>query len=133
MLTFFSRFYANGRRISKLYESQQFLSHRNFNKKKIMKASLPIYSEGEVIHGFGRGSKELGIPTGLESIENHSGLHYQRVNLTFATYESQQIDLHSFSVSANFPNDVIDKLPGDMETGMTAKKPHVESPFLICL
>ena len=27
-------------------------------------ACLPFYTQGEVVKGFGRGSKELGIPTG---------------------------------------------------------------------
>lgn len=29
-----------------------------------MLSSLPLYMEGEVVKGFGRGSKELGCPTG---------------------------------------------------------------------
>ncbi len=28
-------------------------------------AALPYFVSGEVVKGFGRGSKELGIPTGL--------------------------------------------------------------------
>ncbi|XP_053726471.1 riboflavin kinase [Synchiropus splendidus] len=44
--------------------------------------SLPYFCRGEVIRGFGRGSKELGIPT------------------------------------ANFPDSVVDHLPGDISTGI---------------
>ncbi|XP_078252374.1 riboflavin kinase [Rhinoraja longicauda] len=44
--------------------------------------SLPYFSRGEVVRGFGRGSKELGIPT------------------------------------ANFPDTVVDNLPGDITTGI---------------
>lgn len=47
-----------------------------------MTESLPYFTEGEVVKGFGRGSKELGIPT------------------------------------ANFPTDVVDRLPADIEGGV---------------
>ncbi|XP_045460356.1 riboflavin kinase [Harmonia axyridis] len=47
-----------------------------------MKKFLPHYSSGIVVKGFGRGSKELGIPT------------------------------------ANFPEEVVNNLPQDMETGV---------------
>lgn len=30
---------------------------------KLARAALPFFARGEVVHGFGRGSKELGIPT----------------------------------------------------------------------
>ncbi|RZC33396.1 Flavokinase domain containing protein, partial [Asbolus verrucosus] len=43
---------------------------------------LPHFAQGEVVKGFGRGSKELGIPT------------------------------------ANYPNDVVDGLPRDVEPGV---------------
>ncbi|XP_071098245.1 riboflavin kinase-like [Haliotis cracherodii] len=43
---------------------------------------LPHYADGEVVKGFGRGSKELGIPT------------------------------------ANFPEDIVEKLPADLPTGV---------------
>ncbi|XP_010875128.1 riboflavin kinase isoform X2 [Esox lucius] len=44
--------------------------------------SLPYFCRGEVVRGFGRGSKELGIPT------------------------------------ANFPDSVVEHLPGDISTGI---------------
>ncbi|XP_072926267.1 riboflavin kinase [Hemitrygon akajei] len=44
--------------------------------------SLPYFCRGEVVRGFGRGSKELGIPT------------------------------------ANFPDAVVEHLPGDITTGI---------------
>ncbi|XP_074642439.1 riboflavin kinase-like [Tubulanus polymorphus] len=44
--------------------------------------SLPHFAQGRVVKGFGRGSKELGIPT------------------------------------ANFPEDVVDNLPDDIESGI---------------
>lgn len=31
-----------------------------------MEQILPHFAEGKVVKGFGRGSKELGIPTGIE-------------------------------------------------------------------
>lgn len=43
---------------------------------------LPHYCKGEIVKGFGRGSKELGIPT------------------------------------ANFPDDVVDNLPEEIQTGI---------------
>ena len=30
----------------------------------VMEAVLPYWTKGEVVRGFGRGSKQLGIPTG---------------------------------------------------------------------
>ena len=34
---------------------------------------LPFFAKGLVVKGFGRGSKELGIPTGIKLIEqNHN-------------------------------------------------------------
>lgn len=37
-------------------------------KKGWTHGPLPFLMKGKVIHGFGRGSKELGIPTGLNSL-----------------------------------------------------------------
>ncbi|KAH8311936.1 hypothetical protein KR044_008684 [Drosophila immigrans] len=34
-----------------------------------MQSHLPIYASGEIVRGFGRGSKELGIPTANLSLE----------------------------------------------------------------
>jgi len=36
----------------------------------------PITMKGAVVQGFGRGSKELGIPTGKESLTFLKPLHY---------------------------------------------------------
>ena len=47
-----------------------------------MDAHLPFFASGEVIRGFGRGSKDLGIPT------------------------------------ANFPDEVVDLLPDEIQTGI---------------
>lgn len=47
-----------------------------------MTTSLPYFTKGEVVKGFGRGSKELGIPT------------------------------------ANFPIEVVQKLPKNIDTGV---------------
>ena len=43
-------------------------------------ACLPFYTQGDVVKGFGRGSKELGIPTGESQLflllqEAFSGPH----------------------------------------------------------
>lgn len=32
---------------------------------------LPIYVSGEIVRGFGRGSKELGIPTGISRSKSY--------------------------------------------------------------
>ena len=47
-------------------QRKQILVHRLFSSsfEEIM-ACLPFYVRGEVVKGFGRGSKELGIPTGM--------------------------------------------------------------------
>ncbi len=38
------------------------------NSEKI----FPLYFHGNVIHGFGRGSKQLGIPTGIKIYSMYS-------------------------------------------------------------
>ena len=34
-------------------------------------SDIPYFAEGEVVSGFGRGSKELGIPTGKIAVDIH--------------------------------------------------------------
>ena len=36
---------------------------------------LPYYTQGEVVQGFGRGSKQLGIPTGELKLSRLSLFH----------------------------------------------------------
>ena len=63
-------------------------------------AMKPIYAQGTVIKGFGRGSKELGIPTGflaLHVINSKWSRNY---------------------FSANFPDEVVDGLPAEVGTGV---------------
>ncbi|XP_064549755.1 putative riboflavin kinase [Drosophila montana] len=54
------------------------------NDHKKMLHQLPIYASGEIVRGFGRGSKELGIPTAnlaLDVVKSlpeslHTGVYY---------------------------------------------------------
>lgn len=62
---------------------------------------LPFFAKGLVVKGFGRGSKELGIPTGIKLIEQNT---ISKLNL--------------FSSTANYSNEVVETLPNDMETGI---------------
>lgn len=65
--------------------------------QRIMK---PIYAQGKIVKGFGRGSKDLGIPTG------------ELISLT--------LDLSSTcsSFSANFPEEVVEGLPPEIDRGI---------------
>ena len=62
----------------------------------------PCYAQGTVIKGFGRGSKELGIPTGC--------------------IESRRFHKYTFHLSswstANFPEEVVEGLRSDVSTGV---------------
>ncbi len=66
----------------------------------------PVYAQGRVIKGFGRGSKELGIPTGNFFIYinmKHKSLY---ISCTFVAF------------AANFPEEVVESLPADLNTGI---------------
>ena len=41
-----------------------FLQRLKSSSVEEIMACLPFYTQGEIVKGFGRGSKELGIPTG---------------------------------------------------------------------
>ena len=67
---------------------------------------LPFFAEGVVIKGFGRGSKDLGIPTGI-------------CHNTFDTLLAQLFFLNYFLLYlANLPSEVVETLPKDVETGI---------------
>jgi len=40
-------------------------------------APFPVYLKGKVIKGFGRGSKELGIPTGISLVTMLISQHFR--------------------------------------------------------
>ncbi|XP_071259986.1 riboflavin kinase isoform X2 [Salvelinus alpinus] len=63
---------------------------------------LPYFSRGEVVRGFGRGSKELGIPTGNDVTSTLT-----RIAIT-----------QDVCLNANFPDSVVEHLPGDISTGI---------------
>ena len=61
--------------------------------------SLPFYARGLVVAGFGRGSKQLGIPTG---------------NLLFINCVHAKVS----SNLANYPGDVVTSLPDTIRSGI---------------
>ena len=63
----------------------------------------PFYAQGTVIKGFGRGSKELGIPTGREDGQ------------TLGAVFSNGLP---FLEIANFAEKVVEGLPPDVATGV---------------
>jgi riboflavin kinase len=66
--------------------------------------NLPFFAKGYVIKGFGRGSKELGIPTG--SI------------LSVDSYPDSKLIILVFFILANLPDEVIETLPSEIDTGI---------------
>ena len=76
---------------------------------QIMTSSpFPYFTSGTVVHGFGRGSKKLGCPTGTEivgascwrSITKDSWIFFRR------------------SILANFDEDAVEKLPSAIYQGV---------------
>lgn len=63
------------------------------------------YVEGEVIKGFGRGSKELGIPTGTKGSSTDEKI-------------AGCIFMLQYFFAANFSDEIVSKLPADFETGI---------------
>ncbi|KAG8519826.1 Riboflavin kinase [Galemys pyrenaicus] len=63
---------------------------------------LPYFCRGQVVRGFGRGSKQLGIPTGEHGWVRSLGRGRVREYLCLA----------------NFPEQVVDSLPADVSTGI---------------
>ncbi|CAN7983858.1 unnamed protein product [Ixodes hexagonus] len=61
---------------------------------------LPLFMRGTVVKGFGRGSKQLGIPTG--KLHSHS--------LTSWCEEER--------LRSNFSHDLVSKLPEDLDCGV---------------
>lgn len=79
-------------------------SARRYLTKLTSKVSgmKPFYAQGTVIKGFGRGSKELGIPTGcIESRRSH------KCTFHFLSWST-----------ANFPEEVVEGLRSDVSTGV---------------
>ena len=93
----------------------------------------PLFSRGEVIRGFGRGSKDLGIPTG------NSAKHIPCDKPTLCTETWETLSAYvevdclpvsrkknfrgtpssiSFPATANYPEDVVENLPDNFETGI---------------
>lgn len=70
---------------------------------------LPYFCTGEIVKGFGRGSKELGCPTG-----NNFVLFIVECWNFFSNFIFQCI---LFNL-ANIPMDVVKKLPEELKTGI---------------
>ena len=49
----------------------------DIEKTAVRESALPFFASGEVVTGFGRGSKEIGVPTGASE-------HLQRYSATLA-------------------------------------------------
>ena len=44
----------------------------DIEKTAVRESALPYFASGEVVTGFGRGSKEIGVPTGAsEHLQRH--------------------------------------------------------------
>ncbi|XP_023377717.1 riboflavin kinase isoform X1 [Pteropus alecto] len=63
---------------------------------------LPYFCRGQVVRGFGRGSKQLGIPTEEKEIRSRMW----------------NVNHGEVLQSSNFPEQVVDNLPADVSTGI---------------
>ena len=45
--------------------ARRFIAQGTTPSVEEIMSCLPFYTQGEVVKGFGRGSKDLGIPTGM--------------------------------------------------------------------
>lgn len=70
----------------------------------MIRSYLPHCCVGPIVKGFGRGSKDLGCPTGKSSASIPTRQFY--------------LDSEMYWVSANFALEVVQKLPPAMETGV---------------
>uniref|UniRef100_A0A8C5MTR6 riboflavin kinase n=1 Tax=Leptobrachium leishanense TaxID=445787 RepID=A0A8C5MTR6_9ANUR len=77
---------------------------------------LPFYCQGEVVKGFGRGSKELGIPTGVKETFKREGV-IQRSHLKLLAAHTSSARVVG-TLQPNFPEHVVDSLPDDLNTGI---------------
>ncbi|EDW68358.2 putative riboflavin kinase isoform X2 [Drosophila virilis] len=70
--------------ISSIHKPAAKCNNKTDKKHNKMLHQLPIYASGEIVRGFGRGSKELGIPTANLSLDVvkslpeslHTGVYY---------------------------------------------------------
>ena len=80
---------------------------------------LPYFETGPVVKGFGRGSKEIGIPTGRYS--SHAlqtlalSLSYLATRVRSYSYKSL---LRYNVLAANYPASVVERLPPQLESGV---------------
>ena len=67
-----------------------------------MKSALPYFTRGTIVRGFGRGSRELGCPTGSE-------IRRQVIDRNFYVY---------FQYLANLDETTVEKLPASIVKGV---------------
>ena len=76
--------------------------------------NLPLELKGDVVRGFGRGSKELGIPTGMAAsmvaLILADPSHTPSVSITHTTSRAWP--------TANLPESEVDKLPANLPAGI---------------
>lgn len=87
---------------------------------------LPYYTSGVVVKGFGRGSKTLGIPTGIPTVRIECACENTLKKKTWKIINVRyiyKIDNSFFSlffsqISANLSETVVNRLPKDLDTGI---------------
>ena len=69
---------------------------------------LPYFETGRVVKGFGRGSKEIGIPTGELDIICSACVQCPIMTSL----------MHTHTHTANYPASVVERLPPQLESGV---------------
>lgn len=80
---------------------------------------LPYFCTGPIVKGFGRGSKELGCPTGEFRLQNCT------ITSEFDSDDPQAF--YCYLSVANVPQEVVQQLPAELETGVYFGWANVEN------
>ena len=61
----------------------------DIEKTAVRESALPYFASGEVVTGFGRGSKEIGVPTGAsEHLQRYSACMHMYYCVTSSLHKS---------------------------------------------